>query len=872
MKKILSLLLFAIISQASIFAQAYIDNNLYYQLLDSNNDDFVSVNIYLTKQVNIDSLHQQFREQNTPLNKRAKIVLKQLQQMASQSQISLIDFIDEEKNKKAKNIQSFWIMNMISVEAKPDFIFEIAERNDVAIIELNTIKLKIEQPVKITTDIPKSLSEAEPGLIAINAHKLWAMGYTGKNRVGMNVDTGVNLKHPAISNNYLGKYFPTSQCWFPFNNPTPFDISAHSHGTHTIGTMMGLDPLTHDTIGVAFDSYWISSDPIVGDLYYLRTLPEVMSSFEWALNPDGDTSTVYDIPDVINNSWGWVDAPDTFQCNSPYTAVMDVCEAVGIAVVMSAGNDGDLGAGSVGEPAHKAKNLVNAFAVGSVNANNSSLQISSFSSLGPTLCADTGSLQIKPEVVAPGQDVRSAMGQDDYALLSGTSMAGPHAAGAILLLKEAFPFLSGEQLKLALYHSAFDLGVVGEDNTYGMGMIDVFAAYNYLAQTYIPISPVNNNWNITLDEIISPNINHSCNSTQNPQISFTNNGINTISEINIKLFADELLITDTIWNGTLLAGQSEIFSLISFELLAGYHIIKVELAIDGNPDEFKRFDNFGSHEIRIIEEFGLPFFENFDNFNRLFTNSPWFIENHDSLITWKLDTCSGMPNTGKSVYMDNFYYKPELGQVDDLISPLITMPDTGSVELSYDIAYLQRRSWTDDSLKIFVSTDCGVSFPYQIFANGGDSLETFAHNLGTRRFYPEREEHWRRDSIDISQFVGAGKIMLKFSGINDNGNSLWLDNIKVVGKPTIVAINEISELAFKIFPNPTSDILNIQFDNFQTTSNSFTIVDIHGKIIGQFNSSEKNIQLQISDYSNGIYFIHHSNSKASSVKRFSIIK
>ena len=48
-------------------------------------------------------------------------------------------------------------------------------------------------------------------------------------------------------------------------------------------------------------------------------------------------------------------------------------------------------------------------------------------------------------------------------------MAAPHVSGSILLLKEAFPFLSGEELLWALYLSAVDLGIPGEDNIYGMG-------------------------------------------------------------------------------------------------------------------------------------------------------------------------------------------------------------------------------------------------------------------------------------------------------------------------------------------------------------------------------------------------------------------
>ena len=127
--------------------------------------------------------------------------------------------------------------------------------------------------------------------------------------------------------------------------------------------------------------------------------------------------------------------------------------------------------------------------VGSINANNDDYPISTFSCRGPTQCPGDGSLSIYPEVVAPGQNVRSAWGKDEFNTISGTSMAAPHVSGVVLLLKEAFPFLTGQEILLALYNTATDLGEVGEDNTFGMGIIDAYAAFNYLANSYDPIPP-----------------------------------------------------------------------------------------------------------------------------------------------------------------------------------------------------------------------------------------------------------------------------------------------------------------------------------------------------------------------------------------------
>src|SRR5690606_18118712 len=108
-----------------------------------------------------------------------------------------------------------------------------------------------------------------------------------------------------------------------------------------------------------------------------------------------------------------------------------------------------------------------------------------------SLCGGTGSLLIKPEVSAPGTNVRSAYPGGGYANLTGTSMASPHVAGAIALLKQFAPTLTGKQIKLALYNTAIDLGTPGEDNTYGTGLIDVYAAMLSLGEPdTIPPDPI----------------------------------------------------------------------------------------------------------------------------------------------------------------------------------------------------------------------------------------------------------------------------------------------------------------------------------------------------------------------------------------------
>lgn len=83
-----------------------------------------------------------------------------------------------------------------------------------------------------------------------------------------------------------------------------------------------------------------------------------------------------------------------------------------------------------------------------------------FSSRGPLRAGD-GDL-LKPDVIAPGQDILAAVAPPgnagkDFDLYSGTSMSSPHVAGLAALLKQAHPDWSPMMIKSALMTTAYDV-------------------------------------------------------------------------------------------------------------------------------------------------------------------------------------------------------------------------------------------------------------------------------------------------------------------------------------------------------------------------------------------------------------------------------
>ena len=486
MKRISITLMIFIVYFATTFSQVEVSSRLQEALNQANQNDYVRVLVLLRSQVDIATLDQQLYSQKSTLQQRAYQVITALKQNAENTQGELNAYLNiKSESTEVFTYQAFWISNMFMVEAKPHIINELMTRLDVAEIDLDAI-LELDRP-EVVKDYIGGIESVEPGVKIINAHLLWAQGITGQGRIVMNIDTGVHPNHPALNFKWRGNHVPVGQAWFdPSGTTVPSDCDGH--GTHTMGTMNGWSPTTGDTVGVAPDAEWIAAKTICSSPHTSNSV----AAFQWAMNPDGNPLTISDMPDAISNSW--YDPDVTNECSGIYKTTLDAVEAAGIAVVFSAGNSGP-GASTITKPKNLSTNEVNIFCTAAIDGaqyiGGNTNPIASFSSRGPSTCGGTGSLLIKPEVSAPGVSVRSSGSATGYTVLSGTSMASPHIAGAVALLKQFAPNLTGRQILEALYNTAIDLGAAGEDNNYGKGLIDVYAAFLSLGvQDYTPPDPI----------------------------------------------------------------------------------------------------------------------------------------------------------------------------------------------------------------------------------------------------------------------------------------------------------------------------------------------------------------------------------------------
>lgn len=406
--------------------------------------------------------------------------------------------------------QAYWVANMIWVRGDLALVQQLALRNDVAHIYANPT-VQFQPPVVDEADLIEAAMAVEWNITLVNADDVWAEGYTGQGIVIGGQDTGYDWDHPALINQYRGWNGTTADHnynWHDsihsggggnpcgYNSPVPCDDNGH--GTHTMGTMIGNDMLptnpawpagATNAVGMAPGAEWISCRNMDSGNGTPTTYSEC---YQWFIAPTdiaGGNADTTKAPHVINNSWG---CPPSEGCTDPNVmlTVVNNVRAAGIVTVHSAGNSGS-GCSTISDPSA----IYDAsYTVGSTTSSNA---MSSFSSRGPVTI--DGSNRLKPDISAPGSNVRSSTPGTGYGSLSGTSMAGPHVAGLVGLLLSARPDMAGDvdAIETIINDTAVPVNVTQTcggipsstipNNTFGYGRIDALAMYNE-ATTVVPHS------------------------------------------------------------------------------------------------------------------------------------------------------------------------------------------------------------------------------------------------------------------------------------------------------------------------------------------------------------------------------------------------
>jgi subtilisin family serine protease len=359
----------------------------------------------------------------------------------------------------------YYLVNGIEVDAGAGVRAWLARRDDVdRVLVAQELRPLVAPPGGTLTG--NAAAPAAPGwnITSIGAGRVHTeLQVTGRGITVGSSDSGVDGSHPALAATFRGG----DDSWYDPWDGTRTPTDNGGHGTHTLASAVG----AHN-VGVAPGAQWtgcVNLDRNLGNPgHYLDCLQFMLAPFPTGGDPftDGRPARA---PQVLTNSWG---CPDIEGCDlGALRAATAAFAAAGTFFVAAAGNSGPA-CGTVAEPPAPYADVLTVGAVDESGA------VAGFSSRGP---APDGSA--KPDVMAPGADVLSALPGGGYGTLSGTSMAAPHVAGVVALMWSAAPALVGDLARTRqLLRDTAD-GIPDPQNTCGgaanvtgAGRVDAYAA------------------------------------------------------------------------------------------------------------------------------------------------------------------------------------------------------------------------------------------------------------------------------------------------------------------------------------------------------------------------------------------------------------
>ncbi|MBR1486172.1 MAG: S8 family serine peptidase, partial [Synergistaceae bacterium] len=425
-------------------------------------------------------------------------------------------------NALSENNNEIFALIHSDTKSEQELLKEVLSRSDVKGASLNHISFPA---AKTPNDKYYSVYPDENGLLwgmkAIRANEVWD-NTTGSSSVYVAViDSGIEASHEDLASNIATQYCRGYD--INGNSISDYsDVNTAGHGTHVSGIIGAVGDNEKGVAGVNWTTKIIMFKAYVY-VPQLKVYGFPNSTIVAALNDIASLKkNNVNIVAVNMSLGGWQsDVPSEVSNSSdPYWAALKSVSDAGIVICVSAGNEGQ----AVGVPAPVSdtifgtydkgdyvypasyRNIPNMIVVAAASKDVNGKFIRSAEGEDE---ANSNYSSTYVDVAAPGSHIVSTVpsyyemeydserveeGIANYASWPGTSMATPHVAGAVALLKAAYPDATGSQIKKAIQQGAdsryckndkneVTYEVPGDhttDNTSKYGFLDVKAAYELL--------------------------------------------------------------------------------------------------------------------------------------------------------------------------------------------------------------------------------------------------------------------------------------------------------------------------------------------------------------------------------------------------------
>nr|WP_239582674.1 cell wall-binding repeat-containing protein [Bacillus tianshenii] len=689
-------------------------------------------------------------------------VVDALKSTAEITQNSLLQSL--EKSEHVKDVKSFYIMNVVYVKATQEILEELKNHPEVENIILD-FKIDIDWPemspihtegstqqVMGESILQEDDSSIEWNINQVEAPRVWnEFGIDGSGVVVGMIDTGAHWSHEALKEKWRG-YDPLDPNnpnpignWFDAvsNQSMPYDAASIPHGSHVMGTILGQDPAGNNKIGVAPGAKWIAAKAFTeqgGQASWL------LAAGQFMLAPNGDPSLA---PDIVNNSWGGGAGLDEW-----YRPMVQAWRDAGILPVFSAGNAYP---NKVSAPG----NYPESYAVAATDSQN---RRGSFSSVGAGPYAD----DLKPDIAAPGVNIRSSVPTGYEGGWNGTSMAAPHISGVAALLRSVDASLTVDQLEDIINETAIPLTdnqyPTAPNHGYGNGLVNAYEAVASIASGIGGIT----------GQVLKQGVDEEAPSITHEPFTFGYTGLDVVLDTqitdNVSVVKAELYVREneqsdwqivehTRTTGDFMNGNYQVEVPREFVKDPGFQYMIKAVDFSGNEAETEIFDVEISFGINPEEPFEFNFENNLDG---MLLYGDW---------EWGAPTVGTTPRSGENLVATKLTSNYSDHSDSLLQFPPVDLRNAETASLSFqhwfDIEY------TYDNAKVLVTND----------------IESDVwHEAAT---FTGRERTWEEMAVNLNSFAGSENqvfVALLFTSDDKINHAGWyIDELSITSNTVVEA-------------------------------------------------------------------------------------
>lgn len=246
--------------------------------------------------------------------------------------------------------------------------------------------------------------------------------------------------------------------------------------------------------------------------------------------------------------------------------------------------------------------------------------------------------------------------------------------------------------------------------------------------------------------------------------------------------------------------------------------------------------------IKVLSSTGTstPVGETFESLPQLPTTM-WFPESPTD--DWQVVSNAGANSTAS---LKLYNYGADGGNTHTVTSNTIDLSGSGPVLISFDYAYKEYQNQDNESLRLYVSNDCGTTWNLIKTYQGSQ----FGSGVQSSNFIPSNDDWIREEISTLSGMYQVANFRLRFEFTSQGSNNFYLDNL-FVGR-TSADIENFDNNSISLYPNPTQNSFSIH--GLQSKPSSISILDISGQKIKSISTASYK-QIDVSGLSSGVYLI-----------------